>query len=228
MSDVRENLARVQDRVAEACRRAARPTGSVKLVAISKHQPFERLQAAYAAGQRVFGENYVQSLEARTQGFEALPARAADIEWHLIGHVQSNKARRALAAAWIHSVDSERIGRTLARVAQEAGVKCHVLLEVNLAAEPSKTGVLIHELPDLVSALSTLSSLVVGGLMCIPPEGQGRRHFAELRRLRDDLEASHGIHLPELSMGMSGDFEDAILEGSTLVRVGTSIFGERA
>lgn len=216
MSTVRDNLARVRDQIAAACTRAGRSADSVRLVAVSKKQPSSRVREAFEAGQRDFGENYVQELERRVV---ELPREAV---WHLIGHVQTNKAKRALVASMIHTIDSERIARALARSSA-----VDVLIEVNTGGEETKSGVRPEDVEALAGTIKNLEGLRLRGLMCIPPEGEGRPHFARLRELRDRIVAKTGLELPELSMGMSGDYEDAILEGSTIVRVGTAIFGER-
>ncbi|MCK6549702.1 YggS family pyridoxal phosphate-dependent enzyme [Myxococcota bacterium] len=220
--EVAENLGRVRAAIADACARAGRRVDEVQLVAVSKKQPIERVRAAYDAGQRHFGENYVQELVERVG---ALPA---DATWHLIGHVQTNKAKRAIAAAVIHTIDSEKLARAIAKaVAEQGGGPKDVLVEVNTGAEEAKAGVAPEALDALFDVLAALPELSVRGLMCIPPVDDTRPHFARLRALRDALAARRGIALPELSMGMSGDFADAIAEGATIVRVGTAIFGER-
>lgn len=208
---VAENVAGIVSRIRDAEARAGRAPGSVRLVAVSKKQPMERLHEAYDAGLRVFGENYVQELERKR------PEMPDDVEWHLVGHLQSNKAKKAASMCkLVHSVGSEKLGRALGEVP--------FLLEVNLGGEESKSGVAREEVAPLARALAGPS---LRGLMCIPPPGASRPYFAELRALRDRLEKDHGLSLPELSMGMSDDFEDAILEGATLVRVGTALFGTR-
>lgn len=220
--EVAENLARVRDVIAEACARAGRRVDDVELVAVSKKQPVERVRAAYDAGQRHFGENYVQELELRVR---ELPA---DATWHMIGHVQTNKAKRAIAASVIHTIDSEKLARAIAKaVAEQRGGPKDVLVEVNTGGEEAKAGVAPEALEALLTTLAGLPALRVRGLMCIPPVDETRPHFARLRALRDALAAKTGVALPELSMGMSGDYADAIEEGATIVRVGTAIFGER-
>lgn len=206
--------AEIEARIADACRRAGRPRASVRLVAVSKGQPAERLLEAHAAGLRVFGESYAQELERHAALF---PPGA--IEWHFIGHLQSNKAKRVAAlAAMVHSVDSVKLSRALGPVPQ--------LIEIRIGGEETKSGVDPERAEALLAELGPEAR--VEGLMCIPPQdGEPRRHFAALRELADRLRAATGRPLPELSMGMSGDFEDAILEGATFVRVGTALFGER-
>jgi pyridoxal phosphate enzyme (YggS family) len=212
----------VKSRVEAACTRAGRNIGEVTLLAVSKKQPLEKVRAVYDAGHRDFGENYVQEMEQR---IAALPA---DARFHMIGHLQTNKTKRAISAAMIHGVDSEKLARAVGKAAAEAGRTVPVLLEVNVAKESSKSGVLPEAAEALVLAASAIAGLALSGLMCIPPESEGRAHFATLRALRDDLAKRTGVSLPVLSMGMSGDFEEAILEGATIVRVGTAIFGNRA
>lgn len=211
----------VKTRVENACATAGRKPQDVTLLAVSKKQPIEAVRAVYDAGHRNFGENYVQEMEAR---IAALPS---DARLHMIGHLQTNKVKKALGAAMIHGVDSEKLARAIDKAAGEAGRKIPVLLEVNVGGEDSKSGVAPADCEALVLACTALPALELRGLMCIPPEEESRRYFAQLRELRDDLAKRTGLSLPELSMGMSGDFEDAILEGSTIVRVGTAIFGAR-
>jgi pyridoxal phosphate enzyme (YggS family) len=190
----------------------------VRLVAVSKKQPVERVEWAVHTGQRIFGENYLQALEERH-------ARFPDLEWHLIGPLQSNKAKRAAAiASMVHALDSEKTARILSE--HSGSRRLRVLVEVN-TGEASKAGLPEAEVLPFLERIQSLPGVEVAGLMCIPPPAEGRRHFSALRELRDRLRASTGLTLPELSMGMSDDFEDAILEGATLVRVGTRIFGQR-
>jgi hypothetical protein len=194
-------------------------------VAASKTVEPERIQQALAAGQTVFGENYVQ--EARHKA-EAVTGAV----WHLLGHLQSNKAAQAVKIfALIHSLDSLRLAEELSRRAEQAGKVQPVLIEVNLAGELSKTGIDEGEVLPLVRRVKELPNLDLQGLMCIPPffdePERARSYFVRLRRLRDELRQASGLPLSELSMGMSGDYEVAIEEGATMVRVGTAIFGRR-
>ncbi|MBI2377045.1 MAG: YggS family pyridoxal phosphate-dependent enzyme [Deltaproteobacteria bacterium] len=226
MSSVRESLAEIRERIGSAARRAGRDPGTVTLVAVCKKQPVGRILEAYAAGQRVFGENYVQELKEMRS---ALEKSAEGSSWHFIGHLQSNKARLASSLAdVIETVDSAELAARLDKAAREASRRLGVLIEVRLGAEGSKSGVLEADLARLVDRVSALESLSLSGLMSIPPAEGSRRWFAELRRIRDATERATGRALPELSMGMSADFEDAIEEGATIVRVGTLLFGARS
>ena len=227
---IRDNLSGVQDRIAIAAQRAGRRAEEITLIAVSKTHPAEAIRMAYAAGLRHFGENRVQEWEGKRTAVGDLPAT-----WHLVGHLQSNKATRA--AGLFHTVDSvddlalaQRLDR--ARSELNAREKLRVLLEVRLAPEETKTGVTPEELPVLAEKVAPLSNIEVVGLMCIPPPAEApekvRPYFRRLRELRDDLAMKLGRPLPVLSMGMSHDFEIAIEEGATEVRVGTAIFGERA
>lgn len=219
---VGEALASVRARLDAAARAAGRDPQSVRLVAVSKKQPLEKLRAAYAAGQRDFGESYAQELAEKA----AALADLAGLRWHFIGHLQRNKAKLvAPTAALIHALDTGELGREL--VKRSAGRTIACLIEVNVGREAQKHGCM----PEAVSALATELGAVAGlsfeGLMCIPPAGLAPRpFFAALRALRDQLAPLAKTPL-ELSMGMSEDFEAAIAEGSTLVRVGTAIFGPR-
>lgn len=221
MIDVAGNLQEVVARIREACARAGRAPDEVRLVAVSKKQPDERLLAAYQSGQRDFGENYVQELVRKK---DLLPE---DARWHAIGHVQRNKAKGAVLADLVHTLDSERLADALDKAAKSAGKVLPVLIEVNTGDEPSKSGVLPGAVEPLLERVGAFENLEVQGLMCIPPVDEGRRHFAALRTLRDRLAAATGRPLSELSMGMSADYEEAVAEGATIVRVGTAVFGRR-
>ncbi len=229
-TSVRENLLRVQESIARAARRTGRRSEEVTLIAVSKTHPASAIREAYEAGVRHFGENRVQEWEGKRAGTEGLAAT-----WHLIGHLQSNKAARA--ARLFHSVDSIdgfSIAQKLNRARGEAGIlgRLRVLIEVRVAHEEAKSGVEIEELADVAEKVAGLPRLELAGLMCIPPyleeAEQVRPYFRRLRELRDELRANVGLQLPVLSMGMSHDFEVAIEEGATEVRVGTLLFGPRA
>ena len=228
---LRENVARVCDRIAEAASRVGRNPSEVTLIGVSKTHPAEMIRAAYDAGLRDFGENRVQEWEGKRQALTDL----ADARWHLIGHLQSNKATRA--ATIFHSVDSvddeslaQRLDRTRQGTAAAQG-PLRVLLEVHIAGEAAKSGAEPEELSQLAEAVTKCTSLHLNGLMCVPPllddAEQVRPYFRRLRELRDQLESHVGHKLPVLSMGMSHDFEVAIEEGATEVRVGTALFGQR-
>jgi len=212
-----EGLIRVRERIAAACARAGRDPASVRLVAVSKTQPLDKLREAAAAGQRIFGENYAQELREKA---DALPG----CEWHFVGALQTNKARLVVGrAALIHTCDRIALAQELSKRARNAGLVQPVLLEVNVGREPQKAGALPEDTPALLAEVRALPGLRCEGLMCIPPaSGDPRPHFRALRELAQRL------GLAELSMGMSADYETAIEEGATLVRVGTAIFGERA
>jgi len=226
MSQIAHNLEEVRHRLAAAARRAGRDPAEVKLVAVSKTKPVELIREALAAGQRLFGENYLQ--EARTK-IEALGETAT---WHFIGHLQTNKAKGAVGLfELIHGVDRLKLARALDRAAAQMGKVQKILLQINLAGEESKSGAAPEEAPELLKAVASLPHLRVVGLMTMPPwltdPEAVRPYFRRLRELRDRLLQQDAGPLPELSMGMSGDFETAVEEGATLVRVGTAIFGER-
>jgi PLP dependent protein len=226
---VRENLVRIQERIASAAARAGRRAEEITLIGVSKTHPASAIREAYETGIRHFGENRVQEWEGKRAGTEGLAAT-----WHLIGHLQSNKAVRA--ARLFHSVDSVddiAIAQRLDRARAEAGItgKLRVLIEVHVAPEATKSGVEIRELAALTEECAELPRLHLAGLMCIPPYLENAEHlrsyFRRLRGLRDELTVKLGIDLPVLSMGMSHDFEVAIEEGATEVRVGTALFGTR-
>lgn len=214
--EITENLTTIRARIAAAAARARRDPASVTLVAVGKTKPLEDLLAAAAAGVTHVGENRVQEAEAK---FPSLPP---GITRHLIGPIQSNKANRAAKIAdVVQTVDSPEIASRLARGAEAAGKRLRVLIEVRLGGEATKAGVEPEGVAALADEIRALPALELAGLMTIPPPGETRPHFAALRRLAERL------GLSELSMGMSDDFETAIEEGATLVRVGTAIFGSR-
>jgi pyridoxal phosphate enzyme (YggS family) len=226
-----ENLARVRERIAAAAARVNRHPGDITLIGVSKTHPAEMIRAAYDAGLRDFGENRVQEWEGKRQALTDL----VDAQWHLIGHLQSNKATRA--ATIFHAVDSvddaalaQRLDRTRQGTDSAHG-RLRVLLEVHIAGEAAKSGAEPPELPGLADAVTKCPSLHLNGLMCVPPllddPEKVRPYFRRLRELRDQLEKQVGQRLPVLSMGMSHDFEIAIEEGATEVRVGTALFGQR-
>ncbi len=220
-------LEEVRERIAAAARGAGREPASVTLVAVSKTHPDEALREAYAAGQRDFGENYAQELAAKAESLRDLP----DIRWHFVGHVQTNKAKLlAPVAHAVHGVDSDRAARELGRRASALGRTIEVLLQVNVAGEAQKSGCGPDEAVAVAAAVEQEPGLRLAGLMVLPPwelDAEATRpYFAKLRELRDRLGGPK--RLPHLSMGMSHDFEVAIREGATLVRVGTAIFGERS
>ncbi|MGH8012822.1 MAG: YggS family pyridoxal phosphate-dependent enzyme [Candidatus Binataceae bacterium] len=220
--EISARLDRVRERIAQAQARTGRPPGSVRLVLASKTQPSTAIAAACAAGAREFGENYVQEAVEKRPGLAAY----ADIRWHLIGHLQSNKARlAAVNFDLIQTLDSERLATTLNRIRPSIPV----LLEVKLGDEPGKNGVAPGEVERLIE--KTRELVKIQGLMTIPPltvdSERARPYFAQLRDLRDRLASISGLELRELSMGMTEDFEIAIEEGATIVRVGRAVFGER-
>jgi hypothetical protein len=223
---IAQALRRVRERIAEAEQRAGRAPGSVRLVAVSKSKPAEAVREAYEAGQRDFGENYVQELLAKAAQLSELPGLC----WHMIGHLQTNKVKQVVQVAGVvHTVDSERLAMELGRRVKAAGVELPVLLEVNVGGEQQKSGVRPEQAAELMGVLQQQEGLQLRGLMTVPPfELQARetaRYFERLRLLRQEL-GGEGA-LPELSMGMSGDFEVAVEHGATMVRVGSMIFGER-
>ncbi len=225
-----ERLEIVRDRLAAAARHAGRRPEDITLVAVSKFHPVEAVQAAFACGQRAFGENYVQEALAKQMAFPQLSEQGG--EWHCIGHVQTNKAKDVAGRfALIHTVDSLKFAETLARRLPEGAARQGVLIQVNIGDEMQKSGVPEAALPDLVEGVLNLPDLELRGLMCLPPffdDGEAARpFFARLRVLRDTMSKHFGVPLPELSMGMSGDFIQAIEEGATIVRIGTDIFGPR-
>jgi pyridoxal phosphate enzyme (YggS family) len=229
MTTITNRLQAVHQRLTNACTRAGRSADSVTLLAVCKTQPAAAVRAAHAAGQRAFGENYVQEGLAK---IEALADLRPQLEWHLIGPLQSNKTRAvAEAFDWVHSIDRLKIAQRLSEQRPAWAEPLQVCLQVNVSGEPSKSGVAPTELPALAQAVAALPRLRLRGLMAIPePAGDEAAQRQPHRALRELLEAlrQQGLALDTLSMGMSADLEAAVLEGATLVRVGTAIFGERA
>ncbi len=225
---LKARLADIRRRIEAAERRAARIPGGVTLIGVVKTQPSEAVRAAVELGLRDLGENRVQEAELHQRDVPRAAAR-----WHMIGHLQRNKINRALEMFdLVHGIDDGDLGEAVASRARAAGRVMPVLVEVNVSGEDSKFGVAPEALPSLLERLAALDGIELRGLMTVgapvatPEEARGG--FARLRTLRDDGERRLGRPLPELSMGMSGDFEVAIEEGATLVRVGTALFGERA
>lgn len=225
---IAENLAAVRRRIEAAARRVGRDPAEVRLVAVSKTVSVERLREAVAAGQLLFGENYLQ--EARPK----IATLGEGVTWHFVGHLQSRKAKGVVELFdLIHSVDRLKLAQALEEAAARLGKIQDILIQVNLSGEESKSGASPEEVADLLAEVGKMPHLRVLGLMTMPPwfadPEQVRPYFRALRELRDRLRELRvaGTALPELSMGMSGDFEVAVEEGATLVRVGTAIFGER-
>jgi PLP dependent protein len=226
-TDIAANVARIRERIARAAERAGCRADDITLVAVSKTFSAEAVRAAHDAGLRHFGENRVQEMEAKRPKLAAL-----DATWHFIGHLQSNKAR--LAAELfdrIDALDSVPLAQRLDTVAREQGKRVPVLIEIHLGGESTKSGVEPTALPALAEATAALPNLELRGLMAVPPYSDEpervRPHFRQLRDLRDALSQRLSRQFPTLSMGMSHDFETAIEEGATEIRIGTAIFGPR-
>ena len=224
-----ERLEEIKKRVSRACERSGRDPAVVTIVAVSKKKPAEMIRKLYNCGHRVFGENYVQ------EGIEKIGALSDlnDITWHFIGHLQRNKAKLAvLHFHWVQTVDSVRLARALNRHAAEQGKILNTLVQVNIGKEESKYGLMPEEVPEFLKAVSSFSHIRIRGLMTIHPfsvsKEESRRWFRQMAELRDNLSrAFPRIDLSELSMGMSNDFDVAIEEGATIVRIGTALFGPR-
>ena len=225
---IRENIESVEERISGACRRAGRDRSEVNLICVTKTKPEEMLLEAYEAGQRDFGENKVQEICRKK------PALPGDIRWHMIGHLQRNKVRQLIGqTVMIHSVDSLRLAEAISAEAVKAGIVIPVLVEVNMADEESKFGVSPGDALQLITDASELGGIKIEGLMTIAPYTEdpesNRPYFAGLRELAVDIgqKCIDNVSMGVLSMGMTGDFEVAIEEGATHIRVGTGIFGER-
>jgi pyridoxal phosphate enzyme (YggS family) len=221
-----ENLEKIQQRIHAACERAGRDPGSVTLLVVTKSQPPEVVAAAAQLGLSLFGENKVQEARAK------IPLCPAKLRWHFIGHLQSNKCRDAVELfEMIQSVDSLSLAREIAKRAEQAARTMPVLLEVNVAGEASKFGYQPERLLAELKEINALPRIEVHGLMTVPPWSaepeKVRPHFLRLRELKERAEQVLAAPIPQLSMGMSGDFEVAIEEGATIVRIGTALFGPR-
>lgn len=227
-TQIADNIRTIRNRMAAAAARAGRDPADIRLMAVSKTVEPERIRQALAAGVGLLGENYVQ--EAR----EKIPAVGQTVQWHMIGHLQTNKVKYVVTLFdWIHSVDRLELAQELSRRAGQHGRTLNVLIEVNVSGEASKNGARPADVLELVRQVSALPNLSIRGLMTMPPYSDdpetSRPYFIALRRLRDEVAAAAlpGVVTDELSMGMTDDFEVAIEEGATIIRVGRAIFGER-
>ena len=228
MEFIKNNLAEVEDKICKACKRAGRDRSEVTLIAVSKTKPVEMLEACMENGITVFGENKVQELCGK---YEVLPK---DLHWHLIGHLQRNKVKYITdKAELIHSVDSYRLAEAISQDAVKKGINVNILVEVNVAEEDSKFGLKTDETEELIRQISKLPNIFIKGLMTIAPytevSEENRPIFRTLKQLSVDISEKNidNVSMEILSMGMTGDYEVAIEEGATMVRVGTGIFGER-
>ena len=225
---LKENLEKVEENIQAACDRAGRKRDEVTLIAVSKTKPVEMLQEAYDLGVRINGENKAQELASK---YEVLPK---DIHWHMIGHMQRNKVKYIIDKVdLIHSVDSVRLAETIDKEAEKHGVIANILIEVNVAKEESKFGLMPEEVPEFVEKIAGFPHIRVKGLMTIAPfvedANDNREYFKQMEKTRQYIASLNipNVEMKELSMGMTGDFEVAIEEGATMVRVGTAIFGDR-
>ncbi|BCJ99738.1 YggS family pyridoxal phosphate enzyme [Anaerocolumna chitinilytica] len=225
---IKENLKEVETRINAACTRAGRERDEITLIAVSKTKPVSDIETVLGENISVFGENKVQEL---TEKYELLPK---DIRWHLIGHLQTNKVKYIVdKVAMIHSVDSLKLAEQIQKEAEKKGIICNILIEVNMAREESKFGVYEEDVEALILEIAKLPNVHICGLMTIAPNVEeaekNRKYFRKLRQLNIDIKMKNidNVTMDELSMGMTGDYEIAIEEGATMVRVGTGIFGER-
>ncbi|MCX4338077.1 MAG: YggS family pyridoxal phosphate-dependent enzyme [Lachnospiraceae bacterium] len=228
MSEIKGNLENVRERIAEICEKSGRAAADVKLIAVSKTKPLPDLEEAYACGCRDFGENKVQEL---VEKYEALPK---DIRWHMIGHLQRNKVKYIVDKVFlIHSVDSLRLVQEIEKEAAKHERTVNILIEVNVAGEESKFGVTPESVLELVKEIAQMPHIRVRGLMTIAPyvedAEENRPYFEKIKKIYVDIIHKNidNVFMEELSMGMTGDYEVAISEGATYIRVGTGIFGER-
>ena len=227
-NEIRSNLAEIEQRICSACERAGRRRDEVTLIAVSKMNPYEAVIAANNAGIDTFGENKVQELTGKIEEVKR------PLNWHLIGHLQTNKVKYVIGkVVLIHSVDSFHLAETISKEAVKAGVTAQILIEINIADEESKFGVKPNELEKLIRQISTLENVKICGLMTVAPETEdpcnNRPYFRQMKELSVDIASKNidNVSMNVLSMGMTGDFEVAIEEGATHVRIGTGIFGRR-
>lgn len=225
---IRENLEHVEQEIEKACKNAHRKNEDVTLIAVSKTKPVSMLREAYEAGARDFGENKVQEL------LDKITEMPSDIRWHMIGHLQRNKVKYIVDKVYlIHSVDSMRLAEEISKEAVKKNVEVNILIEVNVAEEESKFGITTKQTLELVEQISILPSIHIQGLMTIAPytenAEENRKFFKKLKQLSVDIAAKNidNVNMNVLSMGMTGDYQVAVEEGATFVRVGTGIFGER-
>jgi pyridoxal phosphate enzyme (YggS family) len=229
MQSIKDRLENIKGRIEKTAMDCGRHPDSVRLIAVSKTVPAVIVQTAIEAGATILGENYVQEAREKISALSNF-----ETSWHFIGHLQSNKAKYAVKLFdLIHSVDSIKLARELNKQAQKDGKIQKILVQINISQEKTKSGIPVDETADIIQAISEFENIKIKGLMTMPPffnqPDRVRPFFAALRELRDHLadRAIPGVSLEELSMGMTGDFEVAIAEGATMVRVGTAIFGER-
>lgn len=225
---IKENIDIVKSKIEAACKRSGRNSGDVTLIAVSKTKPVSDIEQAYETGTRDFGENKVQELD------EKFPVLPKDIKWHLIGHLQRNKVKYIVdKVELIHSVDSVRLAEQIEHEAAKKNITVKILVQVNVANEDTKFGLQSEDTIDIIKQISCLSHVHIKGLMTIAPftdnPENNRGYFKKLKELSDEINALHldNVEMTELSMGMTGDYEVAVEEGATLVRVGTGIFGNR-
>lgn len=225
---IRENLAQVEEKIVQACKKAGRDRSEVTLIAVSKTKPMEMIEEAFACGEREFGENKAQEMK------EKCDTLSKDIKWHFIGHLQTNKVKYVVGRAFlIHSVDSYRLAEAIEAESAKKDVISHILIEVNVAEEESKFGLKTEETLELIKNVAKLPHIHIDGLMTIAPfvenQEENRMVFRKLRELSVDIGKKNidNVSMSVLSMGMTNDYEVAIEEGATYVRVGTGIFGER-
>ena len=223
MINIKDNLATVEQQIKDACAACERTPESVQLLAVSKTKPIDLIEQAYHAGQREFGENYVQEAVEKIPALSHLP----EISWHFIGPIQSNKTKAiAHHVSWVHSVDRVKIAERLNEHRSGQDTPLNVCLQVNISEESSKSGVTVEELNNLAETVDRLPNLTLRGLMAIPEKGNAKASFNKMNQLFTELKAKYPS-IDTLSMGMSGDLAEAVAAGSTMVRIGTAIFGAR-
>lgn len=229
-----ENYKRLEENILSSCAQAHRKREDITLVAVSKFHTAEKVAQLAILGHKHFSENYFKEAKEKRKNLEALisPELYNSLYWHSTGHIQTNKAKDACDNYYLlHTVDSERLASALNKILEQRTQKQNILLEINIASEQQKNGVLPVDCPRLIEQILTLSQLNIQGFMCLPPmqrkEGENRKHFNSLYELKCSMEKLFSTSFPHLSMGTSADYKEAILEGATFIRIGTDIFGQR-
>lgn len=223
MTHIKDNIAQVNLQIADACQQVKRAANSVTLLAVSKTKPADDIETAYHAGQKAFGENYLQEAVEKVSQLKHLE----HICWHFIGPIQSNKTKLiAENFSWVHSVDRAKVVKRLNEQRDNQDTPLNICLQVNISGEESKSGISVNELAELATQVDSAENLTLRGLMAIPEKGDSGKSFNKMQRLFSTLQQQYST-VDTLSMGMSGDLNDAVANGSTMVRIGTAIFGAR-
>ncbi len=231
---IAENYTKVKETISSVCKQAGRKTEEVNLLAVSKYHSAQSVAELALLGHKDFAENYLKEAKKKRQELESILKKEIfdTLSWHSIGHIQSNKAKDACDNyLYLHTIDSEKLVFAINKVLEQKLQKQKILLEINIGNEAQKAGLLVDECPRLIEKILSIPSFALEGFMCLPPfqtkKGENRKYFAAMYELKVAMEKEFSLNLPHLSMGTSSDYEEAILEGATFVRIGTDLFGER-